>query len=92
MHTGIVRPCSLYDEGDGCTEHPGWRYELEPLTSLRFIAALPVFVYFAPLAQPFAHDHALGQAIIVRQRPATLRAKNSLESRASLRAWAASPN
>jgi len=38
------------------------RYQLEPLTSLRFVAALLVFVYHAPLAQPFAHDHALGQA------------------------------
>jgi peptidoglycan/LPS O-acetylase OafA/YrhL len=38
------------------------RNELKPLTSLRFVAALLVFVYHAPLAQPFAHDHALGQA------------------------------
>jgi peptidoglycan/LPS O-acetylase OafA/YrhL len=38
------------------------RDELKPLTSLRFVAALLVFVYHAPLAQPFAHDHALGQA------------------------------
>jgi peptidoglycan/LPS O-acetylase OafA/YrhL len=38
------------------------RSQLEPLTSLRFVAALLVFVYHAPLAQPFAHDHALGQA------------------------------
>jgi peptidoglycan/LPS O-acetylase OafA/YrhL len=38
------------------------RHELKPLTSLRFVAALLVFVYHAPLAQPFAHDHALGQA------------------------------
>ena len=38
------------------------RDQLEPLTSLRFVAALLVFVYHAPLAQPFAHDHALGQA------------------------------
>jgi peptidoglycan/LPS O-acetylase OafA/YrhL len=38
------------------------RDQLKPLTSLRFIAALLVFVYHAPLAQPFAHDHALGQA------------------------------
>ncbi len=38
------------------------RPELKPLTSLRFVAALLVFVYHAPLAQPFAHDHALGQA------------------------------
>ena len=36
--------------------------DLKPLTSLRFVAALLVFVYHAPLAQPFAHDHALGQA------------------------------
>ncbi|MEA2784993.1 MAG: hypothetical protein QOF71_1097 [Candidatus Eremiobacteraeota bacterium] len=40
---------------------PG-RHDLEPLTSLRFVAALLVFAYHAPLAQPFAHDHALGQA------------------------------
>jgi len=38
------------------------RYDLKPLTSLRFVAAFLVFVYHAPLAQPFAHDHALGQA------------------------------
>jgi peptidoglycan/LPS O-acetylase OafA/YrhL len=38
------------------------RAELKPLTSLRFVAALLVFVYHAPSAQPFAHDHALGQA------------------------------
>jgi peptidoglycan/LPS O-acetylase OafA/YrhL len=38
------------------------RAELKPLTSLRFVAAMLVFVYHAPLAQPFARDHALGQA------------------------------
>jgi len=38
------------------------RNELKPLTSLRFVAALLVFVYHAPFTQPFAHDHALGQA------------------------------
>jgi peptidoglycan/LPS O-acetylase OafA/YrhL len=38
------------------------RADLKPLTSLRFVAALLVFVYHAPLAQPFAHEHALGQA------------------------------
>ncbi|MDQ6941354.1 MAG: acyltransferase [Candidatus Eremiobacteraeota bacterium] len=38
------------------------RYDLKPLTSLRFVAALLVFVYHAPLAQPFAREHALGQA------------------------------
>ena len=38
------------------------RDELKPLTALRFVAALLVFVYHVPFAQPFAHDHALGQA------------------------------
>ncbi len=38
------------------------RYDLKPLTSLRFVAASLVFVYHAPLAQPFAREHALGQA------------------------------
>jgi peptidoglycan/LPS O-acetylase OafA/YrhL len=38
------------------------RAEIRPLTSLRFVAALLVFVYHAPLIQPFARDHGLGQA------------------------------
>jgi peptidoglycan/LPS O-acetylase OafA/YrhL len=36
--------------------------DLKPLTSLRFVAVLLVFLYHAPLRQSFARDHALGQA------------------------------
>lgn len=40
----------------------GVRDDLKPLTSLRFVAALLVFAYHAPLLHPWASEHALGQA------------------------------
>ena len=40
---------------------PG-HHDLKPLTSLRFVAALLVFAYHAPAAQPFAQNYALGHA------------------------------
>lgn len=40
----------------------GTRAVLDPLTSLRFVAALLVFIYHSPIAQPFARAHGLGQA------------------------------
>jgi peptidoglycan/LPS O-acetylase OafA/YrhL len=38
------------------------RHEVKPLTALRFVAAMLVFVYHAPLWQPFAAAHGVGQA------------------------------
>lgn len=40
----------------------GLGMDLKPLTSLRFAAALLVFAYHAPIAQPFAQQHYLGEA------------------------------
>lgn len=55
---GRVRP----DRQPHRIEQPDERHEVKPLTSLRFVAAMLVFVYHAPLAQPFATEHGLGQA------------------------------
>ncbi len=57
-----VEDVSAPTDNNARIEQPDERHEVKPLTSLRFVAAMLVFVYHAPLAQPFATQHGLGQA------------------------------